>query len=888
MTNPTRLLGVLLGSIVLTTPGSRLAAAPEAATARGGSDVRESYGALPLSFIGNSGQVAPEVKFYEMGSNHATFFAKDAVYLKLRTPNAAALQTVTLSLLNSRKDVEVLPLDVQSGTVNYLIGQDRSKWRTHLPVYRTVLYKGAYAGVDIKFYGNNQKLEYDIIVKPGIDPGKIRFAYGGVDAVRVTERGDLDIALNAGRIVQRRPDVYQEIDGRRVEVDGRFVVGARENGRFSYGFQIGPYDKTKTLVIDPILVYSTFLGGSTSSTTSLPFSNAVGIAADSAGNAYVTGVTYAEDFPTTEGAYDRSYNADTIETFVTKLNPAGDAMVYSTFLGGTGADYPKDIVVDSNGQAIVSGLTTSADFPITSGAYPTTGGLSSTFVTKLNADGADIVASTVFGGTSNGLTSVQRGPFLAVDGADDIYLTGSTSSADFPTTAGAHDRSFNGGYFDAYVAKLDSTLTTLMYATFLGGSWQDVGMAIAVDATGHAYVTGQASAGFPTTPGAYHTTGVSQVFIAKMDTNGGLVYSAVFGDLGGGTGIAVDAAGNAYVTGLTLSPAFPTTTGAYQTTLLGGTAVTNGFILKLDATGATLFYSTLLGATMADVRPAGIVIDASGTACVAGHIWGGYDPQDFPITADAYQSTYGGGVRDSFLTVFNATGSGLLYSTYLGGNDSDDVMDIAKDNSGNVYITGYTLSPDFPTTAGVVDRTADAPADGFVAKLHVFSSDSTPPVLTMPAGITRNATSPSGATVTYTVTATDDTTPNPTVVCSPASGTVFSVGATTVNCTASDAAGNTSTASFGVTVKGAAAQLDDLVQLVVSFNLKQGIRNSLDAKLDNAQTALNGGLPSTACNILNAFANQASAQSGKALTAAQAAALIAAVNQIRAVLGCSG
>ena len=557
------------------------------------------------------------------------------------------------------------------GKANYFIGNAPTKWRTKVPTYAKVRYDDLYPGVDLIYYGTQRQLEYDVVVRPGADPNRIIFGIQGADDLEVDAQGDLVLHTAAGQIRQHKPFVYQEVDGVRKEIPGGYVL----RDTHQVGFRVTAYDPSLPLIIDPLLVYSTYLGGANND-------NASAVAVDAAGNAYVTGITAsATNFPTTAGAFQTTLGGGS-DAFVTKLNPTGTALIYSTFLGGSDFDTGVGIAVDASGNAYVTGSTASTNFPTTAGAFQTTlagpggGSLTDAFVTKLNPTGTALVYSTYLGGRD-----FDNGEEVAVDAAGNAYVTGRTSSTDFPTTVAAFQTTSAGGG-DAFVTKLNSTGSALVYSTFLGGA-------------------------------------------ESSD---------------GGFGIAVDALGNAYVTGLTNSTDFPTTAGAFQTTSSGGT---DAFVTKLNPAGSALVYSTFLGGSSFD-QGSGIAVDASGDAYVTGRTFS----TDFPTTEDGFQTTFGG-ARDAFVTKLNPTGSALVYSSYLGGSSLDQGSGIAVDARANAYVTGVTLSTDFPTTGDAFQTTLGGSTDAFVAKLSFANT---------PGGT--NVTVQIGqATVTFAnVTAAGDTT----------------------------------------------------------------------------------------------------------------------------------
>ncbi|MFB3895544.1 MAG: SBBP repeat-containing protein [bacterium] len=468
------------------------------------------------------------------------------------------------------------------------------------------------------------------------------------------------------------------------------------------------------------LVYSTYLGGSNNDYS-------YSIAVDNGGNTYITGATYSSDFPTTSGVFDTSYS--NVDIFVAKLNPNGTGLVYSTYLGGSDVDYSNGIAIDSSGNAYIIGGTLSDNFPATSGAFDVTynGGTNfgDVIISKLNANGTGLIYSTYLGGGND-----DYGAGIAVDSSGYVYVTGYTASVlTFPTTTNAIDRSFNGGADDAFISKLNSNGTGLVYSTFLGGSGYDEAYSIALDNSGNAYITGgTSSSDFPTTSGAFDSSYnggniYGDSFVSKLNADGtSLVYSTYLGGSDGDSGvdIAVDTSGNAYLTGFTKSTDFPTTTGAFDTACnQNNSDASDSFVSKLNSTGTALLYSIFLGGRNDDYGYS-IAIDKSGNAYVTGYT---LSYSDFPITADAYDTTsinidsYG----DAFITGLNASGTALLYSTYMGGGYEDWGTAITVDNSGNVYVTGNTNSSDFPTTPGALDMVLNGNLDGFITKMSLVT-----------------------------------------------------------------------------------------------------------------------------------------------------------------------
>jgi Tol biopolymer transport system component len=628
-------------------------ARPDSATRVG---MSESYGKPPLYFEANRGQTDPQVKFLVRGLRQTLFLTSTEAVLVLteRKPSApepavhgrpeprgpAAGTVLRMMFAGANPTPRVMGLEKLPGKANYFLGNDPAKWRTNVPTYAKVRYEEVYPGIDLLYYGTHRHLEYDLVVRAGADPRRIVLSVEGADRLEVDARGDLVLHTAAGPIRQRKPDIYQEVGGVRREIPGGYVLTATHQVRF----RVAAYDVSRPLVIDPVLYsYSTYLGGGS-------VDHGEGIAVDGAGNAYVTGSTGSLNFPTTAGAFQTTLGGGfCCNAFVTKLNPDGSALVYSTYLGGSRFDQGSAIAVDAAGNAYVTGGTQSPNFPTTAGAFQTTlGGGAGAFVTKLNPDGSALVYSTYLGGSGR-----DSGSGIAVNAAGNAYVTGTTLSPNFPTTAGAFQTTLGGGSCcNAFVTKLNPDGSALVYSTYLGGSSQDMGIGIAVDAAGNAYVTGLTlSADFPVTAAAFQTTfgGIQDAFVTKLNSEGSaLVYSTYLGGNGldQGNGIAVNTAGNAYVTGRASSDNFPTR-GEVQGPLCNG-----AFVTKLNPDGSALVYSTYLGGspnsptTGLGTGGNGIAVDAAGNAYVTGVT----ESSDFPTSEWAFQPVSGGSSSDAFVT----------------------------------------------------------------------------------------------------------------------------------------------------------------------------------------------------------------------------------------------
>ena len=690
----------------------------------------ENYGKFPLSFEANQGQADSQVKFISRGSGYSLFLTSTEAVLSLQEPPASkgplpsapssksAAFVVKMRLVGANPSPQLTGRDELPGKSNYFIGNDPAKWRTNVPNYAKVKYADVYPGIDLVYYGNQRQLEYDFVVAPGADPRAIRFAIDGHKERRIDAKGDLVLEVEGSELRLHRPVIYQEINGSRRSFAGNFVI----HDIRQVGFEVAQYDASKPLIIDPVLSYSTYLGGSSADSGS-------GIAVDSAGNAYVTGYTDSSDFPTTN-VLKASKGGSTL-VFVTKLNAAGSAVGYSTYFGGSGNDFGRGIAVDSSGNAYITGYTGSADFPTANAFQATKTVFGDAFVTKLNVTGSALVYSTYLGG-SNGAS----GNGIAVDSSGNAYVTGTTASSDFPT-ANAFQPAFAGGFADAFVTKFNAAGSALVYSTYLGGrgsgDYGDTGNAIAVDSSGNAYVTGYTdSPDFPTANPFQAVTHccngyeyMGDAFVTKFNAAGSaLIYSS---HLGGsawdvGNAIAVDPSGNAYVTGTTYSSDFPTA-NAIQPARPGSQNgfVTSFFVTKINAAGSAVVYSTYLdGGSFETGSTTGIAADSSGNAYVTGFT----SSVDFP--ANAFQTDIRG-YHNAFVTKFNAAGSALVYSSFLGGSGEDFGAGIAVDPLGNAYVTGSTCSADFPI-ANAFQAAYAGPdgcpylGDAFVTKIPAVSA----------------------------------------------------------------------------------------------------------------------------------------------------------------------
>lgn len=687
-------------------------------------------------FIENKGQWDPQVKFLaKIGGMNAWITDFGIVYdfykieydedlnidslrktepydwMEKRYENARRVgQVVKMSFIecgkrlgNSNNNLyEVQGKDKLETYYNYFISNDSTKWASYIGLFKEVIIKNVYEGIDYRLYFENGMLRYDLNIQPYADLEQIRMKYEGQEGLEVNENGELVIKTSIGDVKNQEIYAYQNSHPatKETEIPVRFI----QNIDGTIGYSTKNYDNSLALIIDP-LIYSTFIGGSNED---------VGqdITIDSTGEAYVTGYTISTDYPTTNGAYDVSYNYGPRDVFVTKLNANGSSLIYSTFIGGTSPERDAHIATDGTGDAYVTGWTGSPDYPTTSGAFDESyNGGGDVFVTKLNANGSSLIYSIFIGGDTNDISYD-----IEVDDTGAAYVTGTTESPDYPTTSGAFDENFNSGNNDIFITKLNASGSSLMYSTFIGGNSHDIAYDIAIDNTGAAYVTGwTGSPDYPTTSGAFDQSYNDgwDVFITKLDTNGSsLIYSTFIGGEWREQAdcITIDSTGAAYVTGSTLSPDYPTTSGAYDESYNSKEiSLTDVFVTKLDASGSFLIFSTFIGGTRNN-EGYGIAIDDTCAVYVTGYT----TSSDFPTTGGCFDDSFNGSMpifADVFISKLNPSGSSLLYSTFVGGASIDIVRDIALDSTGAAYVTGQTSSSDYPTTSGAYDESFNAGRD---------------------------------------------------------------------------------------------------------------------------------------------------------------------------------
>jgi hypothetical protein len=844
-------------------------------------DLTRDYGKLPLVFEANGGQTAPEVHYLAHGQGYQLFLTSQEAVLALRRPASGAKPAKGASLLLARRApnaivrastlrmhfdganpaAEIAGTNPLPGRVNYFIGNDPQKWHTDIPSYEAVRYQGIYPGVDVLFYGHGQSLEYDFVVAPGADPEAIALSIAGARKLELDSRGDALMEVTGGKVVLQKPVIYQETNGVRREIAGNYSIAHDRQIRFS----VAAYDHTQPLIVDPLLNYSTYVGGES-------FDAAAGIALDTAGNAYIAGRTTSTTFPQmnpVSGTTPADLSEGTV--FVSELNPTGTALLYSTYLGGSGngsfGEAATAIAVDTASPANVylTGFTGSTDFPVSTVLLPSqgqpgpagtsTGG--SAFITKLapSASGsAQLAYSSYLGGDTS-----DEGFGIAVDGSGNAYIAGETMSTNFPQKGTQITPGQTSSAGDAFLTKIDTTASgaaSLVYSTYLGGSgagsnflpFGDVALGIVIDTSSDAYVVGSTtSTDFPTAGTAVagseacgaNTNG--SAFISVINTTAqtltyshclsGNNYEAAFG-ITLGTGVPAVATKVAYITGTTGSSNFPVTANSIPPagTVQFGVA----FVSLLNTATGTLQYSTYLGGTNSDTGFS-IGSDSSGNAYVTGLTVS----KDFPITQGALEAALNNPTGEAFISKISPNGNGvadLVYSSYFGGQATntlttpDEGRGIAV-SATNAYIAGQMASPDMPVSSGAFQtslRAAGATANAFVADLPL-----TPTISVSPTSINFGTQLVGLPTAAQFVTLTNNTSSSVTLTLPPtfvgANASDFTATGTGGTCGASLAAGAGCT--VGVTFTPSAAGARAVTMKIV---------DSLDTAAHPIQVALTG------------------------------------------------
>ncbi len=611
------------------------AAAPDANLARG----KAALSQLPLRFEANRGQFDPAVRYAARGGGYDLLFTRDGASLR-----SGASKTVDISLPGANREAPIEGLNVLPARTNYLLGA-RANWHTDVPNFTRLQYSKVYPGIDLIYYGANNRLEYDFVLAPGADPAQIRMRFQGAGKLRVTPEGDLAYEGPDGVMVQKRPVIYQEDGAGRHEIAGRYTLVSRD----TVALRVNRYDRRRKLVIDPILSYSTYLGGSQND-------QITSVQLGPKGLLYMCGSTETQDITAINGAYN-NFSAGLTDIFLAIIDPSQQGngqLVYFSYLGGSGVDIPLALAVDQNGVAYMTGTTTSTDFPIAGNSVQTLGPATVTeaFVAAIDPSQYGMV-SLIYSTFLGGQTGANSGNAIALDSSGNIYVVGTTASSDFPVT----DTAYAGvlyGPSDAFLTELTIYSSTIIYSSYLGGENDDQGQGVAVAANGQVYLA------------------------ITTDSN-----------------------------------LFPLAGPAYNPNNSGGYDVAIALFDVTQSGTSSLVYSTYIGGSQNDVVR-GVTLDPQGNLVITGYTLS----RDFPVTSDAAQFSYGGN-GDVFVVAVNAMTprAFLQYSTFLGGSDGDVGYAVATDPSGNIYVTGYTLSPDFPITSNAPQPQWGQGIDIFLVKL---------------------------------------------------------------------------------------------------------------------------------------------------------------------------
>ena len=701
---------------------------------------------LPLYFEANQGQVDSPAQFIARGRDSQFLISSDAaqfVLCKMTASRAFSARAVRMQFVGANGRAQISGAEKLSGKINYLVGNNPARWQTGVATFAKLQIGEIYSGVNLTYYGNQRQLEYDFTVAPGVDSGVIKIHFDGADNISISPAGELVLNLGDSQIRQPQPFIYQTANGARQEISG----GYKMLDAHTVGFAVGSYDHGLPLVIDPILSYSTYFGG-----TADDF--AWKVAVDTNGFVYVTGGTLSAKLGTV-GAFQTNYAGGTYtgDAFVAKFSNNGSNLVYYTYLGGSQDDIADSLALDNAGDVFLTGFTDSPDFPTNNALFPKIPGHSypgglyngDAFIAELDSTGSHLVYSTYLGGSGFVGNAVipsrgDAGTGIALDSAGNAYIVGYTVSTNFPVVnplayhlAGTTNALLNrlAGSYNAFLTKVGPGGTNILYSTYFGGTNIDEATGVAVDSAGNAYVTGFTdSTNFPTTTNAFQTVlggstniaVVNNAFVAKFAPSGtNLIYSTFLGGINGDQafGIAVDGAGNAYVTGGTTSPNFPNTAtnvpGLFNeltNNLSGFIITTNTFLAKLGPNGTNILYSAVFGGFAGDTGY-GVAVDPAGEAFVTGAA----SSTNFPtLNALGLLATTNSGGDDVFVTAFNTNGTALLYSVELGGANNDIGYGLALDPLGNAYIVGQTFSSNFRTN-NALHAALNGPSDAFLAKI---------------------------------------------------------------------------------------------------------------------------------------------------------------------------
>ncbi len=707
---------------------------------------------LPLTFIENQGQWNTMAQYIAKKRDMSILFEKDAFILNRKKSNDNQVKTevIQLTFEGASEQVTLRGAQEQTGKYNYFIGNDQSKWRKNVTGYEQVIYHNIYKGIDLCFYEKTGRLEYDLLLSPGADLNNIKIRCEGLKELRINENGILIIETEFGPIIQAPPNAwYKQVSGENLPV----VCNFRKIDEYTYGFHVPESNSELALVIDPGLEWSTFLGGNADD-------HCMSVTLNDAGQIIIAGATGSNDFPFTSGAYDTTFNDGQNDGIISCLSPDGMRLLWSTFLGGNYEDVLFEVNVDSAGRVIVGGSSYSPNFPTTRNAYDTSYNEGwDGIIACLSPDGSQLLYSTYLGTDLDDMIVA-----LDVANSGDAVVSGYTGSADFPTTAGAFDTTYNGGVRDAFVTRINSDGTTLVYSTYLGGSGDDGysyvypiiensdRIIVLLDNVENVVICGLTrSWDFPTTLGAYDTTwneGWCDIFVTKLDATGSnLIFSTYLGgsswETPVGNSLCLGENGVIAIGGCTASPDFPTTFNAFDTTYNGITDEQHGIVSILNSTGSQLLYSTFIAGT--DTLLMGNIVSGIALYSDGDILFTGQAENGFPITPGAYDTIIGG-YYDAFITRLSPDGNGqadLIYSSYIGGSNYDGGYDLIMADASTVVLVGFTDSRDFPTIPSAYDTSYNGGfQDGFILRFSPYPGIQEPTITKPQSSITLSPVCP--------------------------------------------------------------------------------------------------------------------------------------------------
>jgi len=697
-------------------------------------------------FIENKGQWPDEVLFLSSLNGLNTWITKFGVVYDFYKKNDLGLafndyhfqnnepfaerigHIVSCNYLNSNENVTCVGKEKCDFYYNYFVGNDKNQWKNNVQIFKEVLVKNIYDKIDIHYYFENNYLRYDFVLQPGAEPNDITFTLDGSNETIKNIGNELILETSIGNIHIGDLKSYQYNQKNKNKIRSHFEIDNNQIKLITDAF-----DKNAIMIIDP-LVWSTFIGGSQDD-----YYNDVVL--DANNNVYVTGYTSSSNYPTTIGSYNTSFT-NFYDIIVTKFSSNGAGPIFSTFIGGTSDDRGYSLALDNSNNIFLSGGSTSGNYPTTVGTFDQVhNGSNDVIITKINSLGTSLIFSSFLGGSGT-----ERGSTITLDNNKNIYLSGNTDSFDYPTISGCYDQTFSGGFYDAFVTKLDSNASTLIYSTYIGGMNTDISRSHTNDGSGNLYLTGYTDSGdFPSTAGAFGIpiAAIKNVFVTKINPSGtSLIYSTSIG-IGEATDITIDKSNNVILTGNTDANNYPITSGAYKTIF---NSPGESFITKLNQSGNNLIFSTFIGGNNNYDYANSISLDSTNNIIITGNTFS----NDYPTTINCFDGSFNGGTEDVFVSKINSNGSSLDYSTFIGGSSNEISRGIATNTNGIIFIVGETKSNNFPTTIGAFDQSFNGGVlygDAFIAKICSYS-----PTLTL------NSNSPLCVGQTLNLNATGGTT----------------------------------------------------------------------------------------------------------------------------------